>query len=158
MFEKKPLIGKIKNFIIRKDNNKNPLKINQQKEKKIITKVLLYPMCYIVVNIIYIVTYTHNHFIFMMVTVSFYFFNKVLELPLIFDIITLTLVLIGLIFLKNSVYTKKDEFDMLEALLETISTPGIFKKFKYAKRASRAHWRRTQYLRRKDKKKQKETK
>ena len=144
----KSILRKIKILIIRQDNNKNTLKINQKKEK-IITKILLYPICFIVVNIIYIVTYTHNHFMVVIGTASIYFLNKFLESALISNIIILTLILIGFVFLNNSVHTKKDELAMSEALLEIISTPGIFKKFKYAKRMSRLHWKQTQYIQRK---------
>jgi hypothetical protein len=151
MFDNIKLIfEKIKNLIIRKNKNRNLLIIEQKKEK-IITKILFYPICFIGVNIIYMVTYTHNLFLAVIVTASIYFLKKVLESTLISNIIILTLILIGRVFLNNSVYTKRDQFDMLEALLEIISTPEIFKKFKYAKRMARLNWKQTQYLQRKRK-------
>ncbi len=70
---------KIKNLITRKDNNKNTFNISQKKEN-ILLKTILYPMCYILVNTIYIVTYTQNYVIVILGTSSIYFTDTLSEI------------------------------------------------------------------------------
>lgn len=81
-------------------------KINPKKGKLFTKKRLLYSRCFVGVNLIYIVTYTHNYVIVVINTASIYSLNQFLESPIISNIIIL-------IFLNNLVYMKKDELDML---------------------------------------------
>ena len=148
--KKKMMFNKIKSLIVRKDNNKNTPNVSQKKEN-IILKTILYPICYIWVNTIYIVTYTKNYVIVIIGTASIHLINTTLKLPMISNTILLTLLLIGVTFLNSSVYKKNGELDLLESLLEIISTPKILLRFKYAKRMSRLHWKQTQYIQRKNK-------
>ena len=134
---------KIKNFVVRKTKNLNPIKT---KNKKITyTQILFYPICSFWVNMLCVMIYT-NIILLIPIFGIYIVVHVTYSVPILSFFINFFMALSIVIFRVESVFPNKNHPDELEKILEKIATPDIFKKFLYAKRTARLQEKQYAYL------------
>jgi len=101
-----------KKFFVRSTKNRNLPKIKKQYHITTL-QILLFPLCYLRVNLIYVVTYTNNY-VLILVSLIFTYVAKISpEYYQIILSISLFIFASGIIFLESSVYSSKTSSDWL---------------------------------------------
>ena len=138
----------MKKLCVRTTKNRNPFR-KQITLKESPRRKLFLPVVYLWVNLLYIVTFTKNYVLGITGVLVYHWIHNYLEVPYIFNFISLTFVVTGVFFLKYSTTNDIHSEDPLEEFIYKNSTPKTFIKFKYAKRTTKLHWKQLQYLKRK---------